>query len=79
MTENEVRLLEDALKMSFGELLMHWDDHYQSNHRYGDIGYKSTEKIVNKHYRITLHGGLYPDNVCWKFGLQGIIAPLRGN
>jgi hypothetical protein len=49
-------------QMSFGELLMHWDDHYQGNHRYGNIGHKSTEKVNDKHYRVTLHGGLYPDD-----------------
>jgi hypothetical protein len=49
-------------QMPFGELLLHWDDHYQGNHRHGDIGYKSTEKIDDRHYQITLHGGLYPDD-----------------
>ncbi|MBN1428793.1 MAG: hypothetical protein JXB07_10440 [Anaerolineae bacterium] len=49
-------------QMPFGELLMHWDDHYQNNHRLGDIGYKSTEKINDRHYQVTLHGGLYPDD-----------------
>jgi hypothetical protein len=48
--------------LPFEEILYHWNDHYQSNHRNGEIGYKSAEKIDDKHYQITLHGGLYPDD-----------------
>lgn len=47
---------------SFEELVLHWDDHYQGNHRKGDIGYKTAEKLGDKHYKVTLHGGLYPDD-----------------
>jgi hypothetical protein len=47
---------------SFVEMIEHWDEHYQDNHRNGDIGYKTTEKLGDRHYQLTLHGGLYPDD-----------------
>ncbi|MBN2305528.1 MAG: hypothetical protein JXQ72_13680 [Anaerolineae bacterium] len=47
---------------SFVDMIEHWDDHYQSNHRNGDIGYKTAQKLADRHYELTLHGGLYPDD-----------------
>jgi len=47
---------------TFENVLMHWDEHYQSNHRAGDIGYKVVEKLEHNLYTATIVGGLYPDD-----------------
>lgn len=50
-------------QMGLGNILEIWDAHYQMHHRNGDIGYAETEKIADDHYAITIHRGLYPDDL----------------
>jgi hypothetical protein len=63
MSIAEVALMPPHLEhASLGELLENWNEHYQINHRYGNIGRKITEKIDEHHYKLTLDGGVYPDD-----------------
>lgn len=50
-------------QMSLGGILEQWDAHYQMHHRNADIGYGETEKISDNHYKITINGGIYPDDL----------------
>jgi len=55
-----------------------WNEHFQINHRNGDVGKIITQKIADKHYR-TVHRHIYPDamnygivyNAAQKFLPQG--------
>lgn len=48
---------------TFEDMLIHWDDHYQGNHRNGNIGHKIAEKIDDTHYKMTVDHGIYPDDL----------------
>lgn len=50
-------------QMTLGGILELWDAHYQMHHRNGDIGHAATQKISDTHYTITIHKGLYPDDL----------------
>ncbi len=44
------------------DVLMVWDDLYQSLHRNADVGYIKCDKVAQKHYR-TIHADIYPDDM----------------
>ena len=64
-----ISVAEDALMpddlhdSSFKEIVENWDLHFRHNHRNGDIGQKVVEKLSHNYYKITLKGGIYPDDL----------------
>lgn len=67
----------DTENATLEQIVQAWDDIYQSNHRGGDIGYKTIERIDDNYYVATLHGGLYPDDFEYGviYGLVKRFAP----
>ncbi len=64
MSIADVALMPDSLSQpTFEQMLEGWNNHYQINHRYGNIGRKIAQKIDEKHYTLTLDGGVYPDDL----------------
>lgn len=47
----------------FGTFIEVWPEHYQVNHRNGDIGQKIVEKISESHYKVTLDRCVYFDDM----------------
>lgn len=63
MTIAEVALMPPHLQnATLSQVLEAWDDHYQVNHRNGEIGHKIAEKVTDRHYALVLDGGVYPDD-----------------
>ncbi len=52
---------EEMQGIPLDEMLDHWNEHFQLNHRNGDVGYIVTEKVKEKYYR-TIHNNIYPDD-----------------
>lgn len=57
-------------------ILMGWNDHFYTNHRNGDLGSIVTEKISDKHFRMT-HCHIYPDDLSYglAYGFARIMLP----
>jgi hypothetical protein len=64
-------------ELTLGQVLMGWNDVYQSLHRKGDVGAIHTEKINDKHYRITFTD-VYPDDFSYgiMYGYARRLLPL---
>lgn len=64
MSIANVALMPDSLNQpTLPQVLEGWNEHYQVNHRNGYIGRKITQKLEEKHYLLTLDGGVYPDDL----------------
>lgn len=48
--------------VSLGQMLEGWDIHFHANHRNGEVGKITTEKVTDKYYR-TIHQHIYPDDL----------------
>lgn len=57
--------------VTLGQMLEGWDMHFHANHRNGDVGKITTEKVNDKHYR-TIHQHIYPDGL--NYGLAFAFA-----
>jgi len=51
---------EDAEYLTPADWLQGWNEHFQTNHRNGDVGKIVTQKVADNHYR-TIHRHVYPD------------------
>ncbi len=51
----------DLKNPDIGQVLMGWNDMYQSIHRNGDVGAIACEKVSDKHYRLIMTD-IYPDD-----------------
>lgn len=64
MSIAETALMPSELEHpTFEQMVEGWDDHYQSNFRNGDAGYKQTTKVDKQHYKVAHNNTIMPDNL----------------
>lgn len=54
----------EMANVTLEQILEGWNDHLYANHRSGNIGSITTEKVAEKHYR-TIHRHIYPDDLSY--------------
>lgn len=53
---------EEMKNVSLAQMLEGWNIHFHANHRNGEIGQITTEKVSDTHYRL-IHQHIYPDDL----------------